>query len=116
MSKTRRNCDHCHKSYMADNRNLKRGWGLCCSKRCAAKKREMSRPDYDPIRVEKNNVKRVLWNVSAPSIVGASGIVTGKTSEGYRIMDGVAYDEFDDPIYNVDPCEDYGDEGWDGHK
>ena len=32
---------------MADNRNLKRGWGLCCSKKCAAKKREKSRPNYD---------------------------------------------------------------------
>ena len=28
--------------------------------------------------------------------------VDGYTSEGYRIIDGVAYDEFYDPIYSVD--------------
>lgn len=38
--KQTRNCDFCKKEYQADNRNLKRGWGLCCSKSCAAKKRE----------------------------------------------------------------------------
>ena len=32
--------------------------------------------------------------------------VQGYTSEGYRIIDGVAYDEFDDPIYDVDPYDD----------
>jgi hypothetical protein len=36
----KRKCDYCDKEYNADNRNLKRGWGLCCSKSCAAKKRE----------------------------------------------------------------------------
>ena len=40
MGYTKRKCDNCGEEYMADNRNLKRGWGLCCSKRCAAKKRE----------------------------------------------------------------------------
>lgn len=38
---TIRNCDSCHRPYMADNRNLKRGWGLCCSKRCAGRVREL---------------------------------------------------------------------------
>lgn len=37
----KRKCDHCKKEYEADMRNLKRGWGLCCSKSCAAKKREI---------------------------------------------------------------------------
>jgi hypothetical protein len=55
MGYTKRKCDNCGKEYMADNRNLKRGWGLCCSKRCAAKKREKSRPDYDPVY---NSLKR----------------------------------------------------------
>jgi hypothetical protein len=32
-----RQCDFCKKTYQADSRNLKRGWGLCCSKSCAAK-------------------------------------------------------------------------------
>ena len=48
MGYTKRKCDNCGKEYMADNRNLKRGWGLCCSKKCAAKKREKSRPNYYP--------------------------------------------------------------------
>ena len=58
MGYTKRNCDYCGKEYMADNRNLKRGWGLCCSKRCAAKKREKSRPDYNTETVRYNNLKR----------------------------------------------------------
>ena len=40
----RRKCDHCGKVYHADPRNIKRGWGLCCSKSCAAKKREGKTP------------------------------------------------------------------------
>lgn len=44
MSKyTKRKCDVCCKGYLADNRNLKRGWGLCCSKSCSAKKRELNK-------------------------------------------------------------------------
>ena len=58
MGYTKRNCDCCGKEYMADNRNLKRGWGLTCSKSCAAKKREMSKPSYNPERVALNNLKR----------------------------------------------------------
>ena len=58
MGYTKRKCDNCSKEYMADNRNLKRDWGLCCSKKCAAKKREKSRPDYDPATVRYNNLKR----------------------------------------------------------
>lgn len=59
---THRNCDNCKKAYLADNRNLKRGWGLCCSKRCAAKKREKSKPGYNPITVAINNERRENWN------------------------------------------------------
>lgn len=65
MGHTKRNCDYCEKEYMADNRNLKRGWGLCCSKRCAANKREKSRPNYDPKRVAANNIKRVSFQEQA---------------------------------------------------
>ena len=53
-----RKCDVCGKIYNADERNLKRGWGLCCSKSCAAKKREMLKPGYDADRVLANNLKR----------------------------------------------------------
>lgn len=62
MSFTKRKCDVCDKEYYADNRNLRRGWGLCCSKSCASKKREMSKSTYDPKRVKMNNIKRELWN------------------------------------------------------
>jgi len=62
MSYIKRNCDNCGKEYMADTRNLKRGWGLCCSKRCAALKRERNKPGYNPSRVAANNVRREEWN------------------------------------------------------
>lgn len=62
LNKVHRKCDVCSREYLADPRNLKRGWGLCCSKSCAAKKREMSRPDYSPERVEANNFRREHWN------------------------------------------------------
>lgn len=42
----------------------------------------------------------------APNVVGGSGKVTGHTSEGYRIMDGIAYDEFDNPMYLVSEDDD----------
>lgn len=61
MGYTRRNCDNCGKQYMADNRNLKRGWGLTCSKSCAAQKREKSKPSYNPDRVARNNIRRANW-------------------------------------------------------
>lgn len=46
------------------------------------------------------------FGMLAPNVFGGSGRISGITSEGYRIMDGVAYDEFDDPVYNVDPYDD----------
>lgn len=62
MSTTNRNCDYCGKQYEADNRNLSRGWGLTCSKSCSAKKRESSKPGYNPLNVAKNNIKRENWH------------------------------------------------------
>ena len=54
------------------------------------------------------NQKR--FGVDAPNIIGGSGKVTRITSEGYRVMDGIAYDEFDEPIYdNADDDYDEGD-------
>jgi hypothetical protein len=116
----RRKCDVCGIEYAADERNIKRGWGLCCSKSCAAKKREKKKPGYDTVRVAQNNVRRANWNnpesmplrvkidrnfrrygIDAPNIVGGSGVISGMTSEGYRIMDGTAYDEWDNPVYDV---------------
>lgn len=117
MGYIKRKCDNCNKEYLADNRNLNRGWGLTCSKSCAASKREKSKPTYSVERVKRNNVRRALWNVSsnAPSVVGGSGRVTGYTSEGYRIMDGIAYNEWDEPMYDVSKVDE-DDRGWDSHK
>lgn len=41
-----------------------------------------------------------------PSVVGGTSKFQGYTSEGYRIWDGVAYDEWDSPVYNVDHFDD----------
>lgn len=162
MSYVIKNCANvdCGKSYKADLRNVNRGWGLTCSKSCAAKNREKSKPGYDPKKVEINNRLRkgivlkedffslpldrqnyimlhmrisdeIFENLSieqkmrynqekfgeyAPNIIGGSGRITGITSEGYRIMDNIAYDEFDDPMYG--DAEELNDEdrGWDSHK
>ena len=80
---------------------------MCCSKSCAASKREKSKPFYNKKRVARNNKKRANWKTSldAPNVIGGSGVVTGYTSEGYRIMDGIAYDEFDCEVYAVDIYE-----------
>lgn len=64
----RRKCDNCKKEYDADPRNVKRGWGLCCSKSCAAQKREKSKPGYNPITVARNNEKRDNW-INRPDYV-----------------------------------------------
>ncbi len=36
----KRTCDSCGKIYKVDMRNFNRGWGRCCSKKCAAYHRE----------------------------------------------------------------------------
>ena len=41
-----------------------------------------------------------------PSIVGGVEKFQGYTSEGYKIWDGVAYNEWDEPVYDVDPYND----------
>ena len=53
-------------------------------------------------------INQKVWGEDAPNIVGGSGKITHITSEGYRVMDGVAYDEFDAPVYNHSPYEDDG--------
>lgn len=58
----KRKCDNCGNEYNADNRNLKRGWGLCCSKSCAASKREKSKTGYNLRTVAINNQRRANWN------------------------------------------------------
>ena len=40
-----------------------------------------------------------------PSVIGGVDKFQGCTSEGYRIWDGVAYNEWDEPVYDVDPYD-----------
>lgn len=61
MGNIKRKCNNCGKDYEADERNLKRGWGLCCSKSCAAQLREKSKPGYNPAIVRQNNILRENW-------------------------------------------------------
>ena len=51
-------CDNCGKEFNAKSSDLKRGWGRCCSKVCAASIREKSKQGYDPEKVKKNNELR----------------------------------------------------------
>ena len=69
QDKIKRNCDVCSAEYLARKADLKRGWGRCCSKSCAAIKRTKKQ-------------KRL-------------------TDEGYTIKNGVAYDEYDCPVYRT---------------
>lgn len=62
MTKITRKCDVCECEYQAKKSDLKRGWGLCCSKSCASKKRERNKPNYNPSRVKANNIRRKNWN------------------------------------------------------
>ncbi len=66
MTTIKRECDNCGKEYNADTRNLRRGWGRCCCKSCAAQLREKNKPGYNPERVELNNVRRELWTGGLP--------------------------------------------------
>lgn len=59
-----RKCNNCGKEYAVKESDLKRGWGLCCSKHCAAKLREKSKPTYNKARVKANNIRRANWNES----------------------------------------------------
>lgn len=88
----RRKCDYCGRYYDADKRNLNRGWGLCCSKSCAASKREKSKPGYNEQRVKRNNRRRILWN-DAPYMSVGRAILAGATFD-----DG--YDPSDDEYWN----------------
>ena len=93
MSHTKRSCNFCNKKYLADNRNLKRGWGLCCSKSCAAKNREKKKRNIEPKHTET---------------------IILKTSKGYKKISGPSYDSFNCPSYDDDFIEDCN--GWDSHK
>lgn len=101
----KRNCDNCGKEYSADIRNINRGWGLTCSKSCAAQKREKSKPGYNKERVLKNNIRRSNWN-SRVLDENYYGVFKGRySSEGYKIYQNgdvdTAIDEFGEAVYSV---------------
>lgn len=139
MAYLKRDCDHCKAEYDADTRNLKRGWGLCCSKSCAAKKRESGKSGYNPEVVARNNrirsgkatinhirkatdVQKMHWNLAvwgrhAPNIVEGDGVIEAISSEGYSVVNDVAYNEFGEAVYyNHEMCVMSEDFGWDAHK
>ncbi len=99
-----RNCDNCGEKYTADDRNVKRGWGLTCSKSCAASKREKSKKSYSPAKVAKNNLRRSNWN-------GSDSKYVKRTAEGYEVRDGIAYNEYGEKVYQIDQFEDSHDHG-----
>jgi ribosomal protein S27AE len=64
---------------------------------------------------KRNNTTRIS-PASAAFMARTMGSerVQGITTEGYRIIDGVAYDEFDEPVYDVDiynDCHPFSSEG-----
>lgn len=77
MATVKRKCDNCGKEYNADIRNLRRGWGRCCCKSCAAKLREKSKPGYNPQRVQRNNIRRMYWNDYYPDYPQSIGDYDG---------------------------------------
>lgn len=56
----KRNCDICEKQYNVKPSDLKRGWGLCCSKKCSAIKREHAKGNFGIKNILENN-RRQLW-------------------------------------------------------
>ena len=55
---------------------------------------------------KRNNTTRIspasaAYMVQKNSDVYSGAKFTGYTSEGYRVIDGIAYNEFGEPVYNV---------------
>ena len=91
----KRNCDNCKKEYEADERNLKRGWGLTCSKSCAASKREKSKKGYNHERVRRNNALRVVISDMKSDYKKE---VNRKKEKPLDWEYGLQIDSFNDPI------------------
>lgn len=96
-----RSCEICGTPFVTTRANLKRGWGKTCSKKCAAKLREKSKPGYDPERVRANNIRRATWNLNLPGnrdfpATNEFGRLRGYTSEGYGMYfpDGDPNEDF----------------------
>jgi hypothetical protein len=76
MATIKRNCEYCGVEYDADTRNLKRGWGLTCSKSCAAKKRAQDKLVVKPAAKAKSGI---TWNETAKSLP-----IRGTSVLGYK--------------------------------
>ena len=85
MAIIKRKCDNCGKEYNADTRNLRRGWGRCCCKSCAAQLREKKKPGYNPKRVAINNVRRQCWT-DCPETELTRLVMTGRISTNGAIV------------------------------
>lgn len=56
--KTTRNCQNCNGEFTPDKRNVNRGWGLCCSKSCAATyKNKLSRMNGSELTKEVRDMR-----------------------------------------------------------
>ena len=55
---------------------------------------------------KRNNTTRISPANAAYMEATRGTRIIGYTTEGYRIINGVAYDEFDEPVYSVDPNDD----------
>ncbi len=85
---------------------------------CKSKKGTICKDKYwNTVTPEKRNNTTRISPASArfmerrydhlkPSVIGGVEKFQGYTSEGYRIWDGVAYNEWDEPVYDVDPYND----------
>ena len=58
----KRPCLYCNILFTPDPRNIKRGWGRCCSKSCAAamKYKYKSMSEFERIREKRNDVLKTL--------------------------------------------------------
>lgn len=104
-----RKCDNCGNTYIADIRNVNRGWGLTCSKSCAASKREKSKKGYNPERVKRNNIRREIWNMKFMD-ENEYGVFKGRrSSEGYKLYENgdedTAVDELGIAVYTINNWE-----------
>lgn len=58
----KRKYDYCNKEYSGRKTDIDIGLGLCCSKSCAASKREEVKVGYNKETVAKNNIRQKNWN------------------------------------------------------
>ena len=85
---------HCGSQYFAKEADLKRGWGLSCSKHCAAVRRDFGKP-------------------AAKRLDGLKIIKTKKkpSSNRNRAYAGRSFDDYE----HRQACYE-SEAGWDGHK